>query len=659
MDLITLGLLSAIGGLAYVRARRYQNESKAKKALSDPGRVQGMTITTKPDGNTEVREDPGAKARAAVALSVQAGQASPNDLVGKSLPDGSEIMSVKRDMWGNAQAVIKRPDGSFVVSVPVYTNGSVKYYEMPVPDEAIIRMPDEIGGVKLPRIDPYISMGVFFKSLDIKKLINEIGVGATGRLSAAIQEYNQQWYDKHRDTNLSSATLHRAHLKAKNIDPQLAMKILPNALATEIKSSLEAAANALASAKVWAEHVGGDEAFNREKEVHMKDIANRELQRVAILAETLKLLGITDISGANINLENAREIESRINNIYPEGLRAKIEAHNNLAREVSSMLSSAGNRASQLTGLPGVTNSERMFQLVLERSGGDPSKFSQVLRETLEMILKAYPSASSSYLNSLEEAAQYSEYARKALEKIKSDPSLNAKYEEYKKALSQVKPEYVGRLGTPIELTTGAVLGQLSKAGVDRETLKYLRERFNLDSGNIKGIYEYAKSRFEAVGRDMSALEPWERAVLGIYGARLPIEVVREMVIVAAPGASVGQGAVYRASQAKVTGVQPPPAKSPADQQIIKDIDSWIKGGMSDADIIRKMDQWVKGGSGTYTGIGTGAGTRTVARAPVQSTPAQSPADQQIVRDIDSWVKGGMSDADIIRRIDQWVKTGK
>ncbi|MEM4203889.1 MAG: hypothetical protein QXS54_07455, partial [Candidatus Methanomethylicaceae archaeon] len=412
MDLITLGLLSAIGGLAYVWAKRSQNESKAQAALSDPGRVQSMTITTKPDGSQEVREDPSAKARAAVTLAVQAGQASPNDLVGKSLPDGSEIMSVKRDMWGNAQAVIKKPDGTLVVSVPVYTNGDVKYYEMPIPEKAIVRPPEEVGGVKLPKIDPVISLSLFSKSLDTRKLVNEIGVGATGRLTGAVQEYMQQWYDKHRDTSLSNTVLQIAYTQAKTVDPGKAIEILPIVIANEIKRRIGSASNALLSSRVWAEHVGGDVEFNKEKERQMQEIANRELQHVAILTETLKLIGVSDVSGKDINLEKAREIMADISQTYPEALRNKIREHNQLAREVNDMLNAAGNRASQLTGLPGVTNAERMFQLVLERSGGDPSKFSQVLRETLETISKAYRSAPSSYLNSLEEAAQYSEYAR-------------------------------------------------------------------------------------------------------------------------------------------------------------------------------------------------------------------------------------------------------
>lgn len=679
MDFVTLGLMAAMSGLAYLGAKRSENMAKAEQALIDPSRVKAATIAKDEKGEVQVKEDPGAKARAGVALAVQSGKAKPDELVGTKLADGSEVVSVKRDLWGNAQSVIKKPDGTLVVSVPVYTNGDVWYYEMPIVEGHVFRAPTEINGVKLPEIKPYISLSSFWSSLDKNELISKIGVGATTRLARAVQEYVAQWYDEHQEVSSAERSLSIAYSQIRQVSPEGTKEILPIALGVEIRRRLETAQNALASAQAWANHVGGDTAFNEQKAREMQEIANREMQKVAVLTEVLKSLGITDVSG--IGYESAKDIMRQISSAYPEALQRKIQEFNQRIREINDEKVSAAKRASALTGMPGVTSAEILFQMILSRTGGNAAQFDQAIREVLDAMLSAHPSTPRSFINTIEEAAQYSEYASRALEKIKADPALRAKYEEYKKALERVRTEYEGRIGIPIELTTGAVLGKLSKAGLDKNTLEMLRRQFNLDSGDIKGILSYVRSRFAAVGQNFNALEPWERAVLALYESNMPPEIVREML-----RGGTGAGTGIGASTGTGTGAGAGTGTSVgADAQIISDIDKWIRGKMSDEEILRGIDRWIKGEPGSSAGQGTPETGKYTQQSscphgymciePWFRTPAYIPesppslvryqpvanqpiSDRQIISDIDRWVRGEMSDAEIARRIDSWVKGG-
>ena len=597
--MLELLLLLGLAGAGYVMSKRSQTAQKSEQALQAPERVKAFSVD-----DSGVKEDPSAKSRAGVALAASAGQAVPD-----VLPDGTKVLAVKRTIWGEASTVLQKPDGSIVISVPVYKNGEVFYYEYNVPEEAIAMPPRELNGVKLPDIPPVISISLISSRLNVGELLNKIGVGGITRITGAAAEYMQRWWEDDRSSKFAEQNLHFAYTWSRDTGDIDTIKALaPAYLSSVIENKVRSATNALMSSRAWAEHVGGDAAFNEMKRRELEAIAQKNLTEASLLTDALKRLGVTE--ARSVDRGDAESIKKAIEASYPERLRNVIQSYNERVRIVNEELNKASSKATAITGQPSVGNSERLFMIALERSGGDPSKFADAIRSFLKDYLSAHPSIHRNFVVPLEESN--SPTAPEMLKRIREDPQLRAQYEAYKRALESVRGEFQGRIGIPLEYTTGPI-GKLAQAGVDRDTLRMLNERF----GDVKSLVQYIYDRYNAVGKDISKLSDWEQKAVYVYIVGLPPESVGSMDIVALSWAGSGSW----------SGSQPTGYK--AQQATTR-----------------------------QTGAGAGYGTGTVYGAETGTGAPQTKGDMEMIGAINRWIKGGMSDAEIMRYIDQWIRTG-
>ena len=509
MNIKTLGIIAGASALAYIGAKRSSNQAKAQQALADPGKVKAFSV----DESGNVNPDESAKARAAVALAASAGSGV---APGTKLADGSEVLATKTNIYGESSAIIRKPDGNMVVSVPVYTNGSVNYYEIPIDSKYLYKPPSEINGVKLPDIPPLINLGRLSQDLNVGDVIKQAGVGAVTRAISAISEYNQQWYEKRRDVALSVGRLSIAYSQAAAAGMPEAQQLLPLYVSTLLEDYARQIAVSEASADSWLHHVGGDTAFNQEKYNQMKEISRQAAIKAGIAADALKNLGITTATPADS--EQAKGIVSQITQKFPGALGESIRRYNEEVRRRSEELSGAGGAISSMTGLPVVSNAAVSFYAVLQRAGGDPAKLEQALREYIQSLPI---SASQTYLGTLEESSSPS--AQAELQKIMSDPNMKAFYDQYKQKLTQIRGEYIGKtVAIPIQYTTG-VFGPLARAGVDAKTIADIQSKF----GNVKDYYDYLLNKYGSVG--WSGLTDAEKKAYYIYIFKLPPEAVRDI----------------------------------------------------------------------------------------------------------------------------------